>query len=218
METNPGIYKIVNTINQKVYVGSSSNPIKIRWYQHKSNLKRNKGNRHLQHAWDKYGEGAFSFEVIENVSDPELLIERENYWIDYYDSCNRLKGYNICPALAPTITVNRNEKISNTLKGRPLSEEHKAKLKGKVRSEEYKAKMREIKMGTKWTDNQRKLMEGRKMTQEQKDKISQAHKDGKMSKPPSHKGIKRSEEFKRKLSESRMGSNNPNYKYKDLRE
>ena len=42
-----GIYKIVNSINNKIYVGSAKN-IKKRWSAHKSDLNKNKHhNKHL---------------------------------------------------------------------------------------------------------------------------------------------------------------------------
>ena len=53
---NIGIYRITNLINSKFYIGSSSN-LKKRLYEHQREL--NLGihtNKHLQSAWNKYGE------------------------------------------------------------------------------------------------------------------------------------------------------------------
>ena len=48
-----GIYKIINKVNGKYYVGSSLN-INKRWSVHKSALSKNKHhNDHLQNAWNK---------------------------------------------------------------------------------------------------------------------------------------------------------------------
>ena len=62
-----GIYKIVNKVNGKYYIGSSANIYGIphgRWYQHKMHLRGNwHYNNHLQSAWKKYGESSFDFVI-----------------------------------------------------------------------------------------------------------------------------------------------------------
>lgn len=88
-----GIYKITNTKNNKLYVGSALS-IKSRFTQHLYLLKRNKHfNSHLQSSWNKYGENSFTFEVIEICLSQELKT-REEYFILLYKSNNRLFGYN----------------------------------------------------------------------------------------------------------------------------
>lgn len=48
------IYAILNTINDKVYVGSAVN-LRLRWNNHRSQLNLNKHDcQHLQSAWNKY--------------------------------------------------------------------------------------------------------------------------------------------------------------------
>ena len=66
-----GIYKIVNRINGKYYVGSSLNTY-VRWTNgHRRHLRRNNHeNKHLQSAWNKYGEDNFNFSVVEVVASP----------------------------------------------------------------------------------------------------------------------------------------------------
>lgn len=95
-----GIYCILNTETNDRYIGKARD-IFVRCGQHKSLLR---SNRHtyktgafsmLQKAWNKYGEKAFRFEVIELCSEEDAS-EREMYWIDFY-RCNRKKsdhGYN----------------------------------------------------------------------------------------------------------------------------
>lgn len=80
--TNSGVYQILNIIDNKMYIGSSIN-VSSRLKTHIYNLKNNKHcNKHLQSAWDKYGEENFIFEILERVCNKENLIEREQYWID----------------------------------------------------------------------------------------------------------------------------------------
>ena len=72
-----GVYRIRNTINQHCYIGSAVN-IAQRWRSHLSTLKtRKKAPPKLQHAWDKYGESAFSFEVVTYCSSEECLVEEQ---------------------------------------------------------------------------------------------------------------------------------------------
>lgn len=88
---NTGIYKIVNKINGKHYVGSSIN-IDKRWSGHRYLLINNKHeNQHLQNAWNKYGEDTFEFIKIEDVLIPrywtdkeksEKLLQREQFYLD----------------------------------------------------------------------------------------------------------------------------------------
>ncbi len=77
-----GIYKIINKINQKYYVGSSANMIGIngRKSEHFSALKHNRHcNQHLQNAFNKYGKENFEFITVEEVSPDKLLMVEQKY-------------------------------------------------------------------------------------------------------------------------------------------
>ena len=95
-----GVYEIINLENGKSYVGSSTN-IERRWGQHRCALRAGRhDNAHLQRAFDKYGEEAFEFSVIEKVADVDKLLEREQCWLNRYlenpDTC-----YNIATTAGP---------------------------------------------------------------------------------------------------------------------
>ena len=76
-----GIYCIVNTDNQKKYVGSSKN-IYQRMQKHRACLRKNvHENKKLQNSWNKHGENSFQYFILEFCSE-ELLIEREQFYID----------------------------------------------------------------------------------------------------------------------------------------
>lgn len=76
-----GIYKIRNVTNQKFYVGSS-NDTKDRFRKHRSLLRRSQHHcKHLQAAWNKYGEECFRFEVIEDIAEEGDLFAAENAWL-----------------------------------------------------------------------------------------------------------------------------------------
>ena len=89
-----GIYIITNKINNKVYIGQSVD-IRTRWWNHRCELNRNNHyNRHLQGAWNKYGDDNFDFSVLEECTQDELN-NKEVYWIDKYNSTNPKNGYNL---------------------------------------------------------------------------------------------------------------------------
>lgn len=89
-----GVYQIVNTVNQKRYIGCSVN-IQQRCRKHREKLTKNTHeNAHLQAAWNKYGKVAFTFEVIEYCED-EIILMREDYWAKLTMVTNDEYGYNI---------------------------------------------------------------------------------------------------------------------------
>jgi hypothetical protein len=93
------IYKIRNKTDNKFYLGSSKNKTN-RWREHKRDLRNNKHHCvRLQNAWNKYGADNFVFEVVEEfpeISD-ELLLRREQYWLEKLNPCDDSIGYNISP-------------------------------------------------------------------------------------------------------------------------
>jgi group I intron endonuclease len=75
------IYKIRNVVNDKFYVGSTTNT-ETRFKDHRRRLRKGKHHcKHLQAAWNKYGEDCFKFEVIEVVKDDSALWNAENVWL-----------------------------------------------------------------------------------------------------------------------------------------
>lgn len=82
------IYKIINNVNQKIYIGQTRNLIKYRWQHHlwKGNHPEKPGTDYpLYRAMRKYRVENFQIEEVEETAD-ELLNEREIYWIQYYNS------------------------------------------------------------------------------------------------------------------------------------
>jgi group I intron endonuclease len=169
----PGVYILLNTKNEKVYVGSASKSIWKRFREHRSALRRGLHcNTYLQRAWDKYGEDAFVFVVAENTATEECLAAEQS-WIDKLDATNRNKGYNRCPRAGNSLGV----------KLPPLTEEHKQRIKeynSKNVTEEKRKKMSEgslrrwAKPGEK--ENHLKQMEKRWSDPEQLEMISKMFK------------------------------------------
>jgi len=88
-----GIYCIYNAVSKKRYIGQTSN-IDRRQRWHFSRLKNGAHhNEHLQMAFLKYGEGAFEWQILEEVQE-SMLDVRERAWIAHHKSDNREFGYN----------------------------------------------------------------------------------------------------------------------------
>lgn len=147
----PGVYQIFNKINSKRYIGSSLN-VSRRWSQHLHLLRNGKHHsKHLQNAWDKYGEKSFTFECIEYCNPDELLALEHKYIIDY-KACNREYGYNTTEDVEHIAVLSKEDrqKISNSSKGRTWTEEQRQKFiksrtgkKSKKSSETKKKQFRE---------------------------------------------------------------------------
>lgn len=229
-----GIYKIENIINNKVYIGSSV-CIEDRWIKHKTDLSSGKScSIKLQNSYNKYGKENFIFSIIEECVK-ENLIEREQFYIDYYRSYEQ--GYNCCPIAGNTLGVSPSEETrikiresmtgdKNHFFGKKHTEESKSKMreshtgqessfKGKKHTEESKRKMIESRNDD-WEETKKKISEskkGKNHSEETKKKISEAGKDRvhssetKKKISDGNKGKILSEETKKKMSESKKGKN-----------
>jgi group I intron endonuclease len=155
-----GIYKIINVVNNKFYVGSAVD-LKRRKAQHFSKLRTGKhNNRHLQATWLKYGEQAFVFAVVEELPDDADLLAAENVWLK--EHVGKSYCYNVAiDAVSPgrgmggekhpmwgktfSHTVEAKAKMAAASTGRPQSEKSiaatRARLIGKPKSTEVRAKI-----------------------------------------------------------------------------
>lgn len=198
-----GVYSITNIKSKKRYVGSSAN-IERRWRRHLVDLRGGAHHsRHLQSAWNKYGELAFRFEVV-STCEPDNLIAQEQFWIDAFQAADEKHGYNRAPQAGNRFGLKcSNEtraKLSASHKGRKPSEETRARLSiamreaqnrpevrakrvasltGKKHSPEAKANMSAARMGWKYSDETRARMSvaasKRKASPETRAKIAARH-------------------------------------------
>ena len=87
------IYKVLNGLNGKVYIGKT-NDLDRRKVEHFSEATRDRRNSHLYNAIRKYGEEHFTFHVVAEFQHEERAYEAERFLIAFFDSTNRRVGYN----------------------------------------------------------------------------------------------------------------------------
>lgn len=102
----PTIYKITNKNTGKVYIGKTVQVFTLRWYQHFFQPSESKFHQAIKESKPT----DWTFEVIEIVygskrTDDPIVLEREQYWIDQYDSINN--GYN------SVVSVNSSTKVAD---------------------------------------------------------------------------------------------------------
>lgn len=116
------IYLHENKINHKKYVGRTSeieNP-NIRWQNGYGYSNQPFFEDIVKFGWDN-----FEHYILESNIEDDKIEERENYWIDYFDSMNPDKGY-------------------NARKGSSLSQKTIEKMKESWKNDERKQQQKEL--------------------------------------------------------------------------
>ena len=163
MRDNYFVYKHINKINNKIYIGLTKQLPEKRWGVEGKNYK--KSCPHFWNAIIKYGWDNFKHIIVAENLTKEEAEQLEIKLIKEYKSNNRKFGYNILEGgSAPSIPIEVRKKMSKSMKGNknglghPCSKEKREKIS--------------------------KAQKGRKLTKEHKEKMSLAKK-GKNHKPPS---------------------------------
>ena len=86
------IYKITNKVNNKSYIGQTTQTLEKRWKKHLSQLN---DNTYFHRAIKKYGANNFLKEILEDNIFNEKLDEREIYWIAKEGTYIDNGGYNL---------------------------------------------------------------------------------------------------------------------------
>ena len=139
-----GIYKIINVINNKFYVGSAEDFTRrkrVHWWM----LRRGThANKHLQSAWAKYKEQAFIFVIVEELNEIADILAAENIWLK--EHVGKIYCYNIAMDATSPQTGMYGEKNSMFGKTFTHTEDAKARIgaaaKLRVQTEDEKVKRR----------------------------------------------------------------------------
>lgn len=179
------IYKIINLVNDKFYVGSTNNQ-RERFRTHRNKLRQGVHHcAHLQASWNKYGEEKFAFKVVAHVPNDESLQEAEDLWLMAHvgkDHC-----YNT--GLRSGAPMRGIQKEQHPNFGRPVSEEQRQQISQTLK--EFYAQ-----------DYYNHPRVGKLHTEETKAKISASKKEN----PTAYwEGKKRSEEVRRKIGDTQRG-------------
>lgn len=196
-----GVYSIVLHTNHgdMFYVGSTCRSFRERFNKHIRLLERNESHsKKLQAFWNKYKDGV-EFRIVEVCSNPELVIDREQFYIDSIDKDHSLNlgpafpnpmfGKHITPEMSKIVSgANRRRvftpemrlRLSEAQTGRKHPDATKEKIgrahKGKTMSPETREKLRQANLGKKPSDATRAKMArsqlGRRHTQETIEKIT----------------------------------------------
>lgn len=122
LKKSSGIYKIINILNDKIYIGSTES-FKIRFNKHIGALRNKRHHSpHLQNFYNKYGEGCLKFQIVEIV-DESKLIEREQYYLDTLKPFGE-NGFNCSPTAGSVRGFKRGEEYSakvSILRGKSIA-------------------------------------------------------------------------------------------------
>jgi group I intron endonuclease len=208
------IYITTNLINGKRYIGRDSH----------NNPNYYGSGPAIKNAIKKYGKENFKKEIIEECSSFENLVDREEYWLNYYDAGNNPSFYNLQNSGKGVIL--KGEK--NPMYGRRHSKETRKKISesqkgeknanyGKKYSYELKQKISEGNKGKIFSDKTRRKMsesaKGKIISDETRKKMSESHRklDNSGEKNPMFRkqgfwfGKYLSDETKQKISKSHAG-------------
>lgn len=149
------IYKIINSVNGKFYVGSTTNT-RERFRTHRNRLRKNRHHAaHLQAAWNKYGEQAFVFHVVASIPEGESLQGAEDKWLAEHvgkDYCYNKSKYSDTPmrgipkeqhpSFGRPKTETERQAISQSLRDFYAADPNNHPRVGKKHSDETRAKIR----------------------------------------------------------------------------
>jgi group I intron endonuclease len=169
----PVVYQITNMLTGDFYIGSAQSFARREW-QHRYALKRNEHkNPHMQASWNKYGEEAFIFEVLEEVPDGEDVLAVENKYLHKHvgqHNCFNVNKDAYLSRLGQVMTDESKAKLSQNRKGKAAGEDHYRY--GQEVSEEVRAKISETQKG------RPSPMKGKKMSEQGRANIAAAVKRG----------------------------------------
>lgn len=165
-----GVYRWVNKVNGKCYVGSSVDlGYRLKQYYSNKYLTRKKSISSISRALIKYGHSNFILEILEHC-EPEksIILGKEQFYIDEFKP-----EYNILLIAGSPLGYKHTDEALAKMRNRKLSQEHLEQVLSRILSEEHKAKVREANLGRKNTEESLAKMRNRVITDEVRAKLSQ---------------------------------------------
>ena len=166
------IYKITNLINNKIYIGQTTQPLNCRWNDHCHSKRKNNA---ITNAIRKYGKDNFSIEVLATVYKTDDLNRLEKFYIEEFNSLAP-KGYNLktggqdhnrytdeskkkmsSARIGTTMPIDVRKKISKTHKQRfkdnPLLSQQRSEMVKKAWTDPQYRINKSIKQKEYWSDD-----------------------------------------------------------------
>lgn len=198
------VYKITNLVNNKIYIGQTTQPIKVRLMQHKRKVKSILGQ-----AISKYG--IDNFEIIE-LAKAETLEQLNDLEIEFIAILNALDkniGYNIYSGgLNYKKTEEHKAKISAAHKGKIKSPEHLQKMKeNRVYlpvTEETKLKIRQNHTHRRHSPEQRRQISERQIGTKKSEETKQKCREAALKRPPISKETREKMSNSQKLRNEKL--------------
>lgn len=186
------IYKIINTCNDKVYIGFTSRTPEVRFMGHVSSSKSSKNKSAIHRALAKHGVENSMLETLYCSKDKDHCLSLEQHFIEENNSLDREFGYNLKTGGSHcTFSDESKKKMSDARKGKYLGVDNPTY--GRKHTDETKRKLSIARRKRITKDSTRQKIsescKGRVVSEETRKKIS----DG-------NKGRVVSEETKNKLS------------------
>jgi len=167
------IYQITNMLTGDFYIGSAQSFARREW-QHRYALKRgDHKNPHMQASWNKCGEEAFVFEVLEEVPDGTDALVAENRYLHVHvgqANCFNVNRDALLSRLGQTMSDESKAKLSKSRKGKAGGEDHYRY--GQTVSDEIRKKISRTQKG------RPSPMKGRKMSEHGRANVAAAVKRG----------------------------------------
>jgi group I intron endonuclease len=205
------IYKAVNRINGRIYVGKTVRSFPYRISRHLNDKRKTA----FPAALRKYGLQAFEWSVIDTAEDAQTLNEKERFWIRALNS-KAPNGYNLTDGGEGTLgfsswakgkhfSAAHRRKISQKRMGHDVSEETRQKLSMSQAGKSGKPLSRETRRKIS------KALSGRHLTESTKQKLRNARLGTHLSAETKERirkamtGRHHSEESKARMSAAQMG-------------
>lgn len=181
------VYKITNKINNKSYIGQTTRNLEDRIKQH---LKDSGKCWAIRRALAKYGVDAFTIDVVDTATTMQELNKKESEYIVEFKTLHP-DGYNLnTGGYNKKWSEESKRKMSKSHTGKKLSQEHKDRISKSV-TQVFK-------------DNPDKIIKGR-------EKATKGILNYYKNNPSPKKGKRVSEEGRKRISEAKIGSKNPQY-------
>lgn len=122
------IYKLTNTVNNKIYIGLTTQGTENRFKLHC--WKAGQGSDYPLHvAIREFGKESFRREILESVENPTIARERERYFVKIFNSQDKNVGYNTTAGGEYfEVTDEMRKAMSKAQKGRRHTESFKSVL------------------------------------------------------------------------------------------